>query len=100
MVERDLDEPLVVFEHDNTNEDDRPHIVPADDTSSGPSEPGSTQDAEPEKPSEIETNAKPSHEEFMRMIEEEERALLKKESERDRERGIDRSKDIDDGFGF
>ena len=49
---------------------------------------------------EIDPATKPSHEEFMRMIEEEERALLKKESERDRERGIYRSQDIDDGFGF
>ena len=34
------------------------------------------------------------------MIEEQEKALLKEDAKQDRERGIDRSQDIDDGFGF
>ena len=34
------------------------------------------------------------------MIEEQERALLKDDAENNRERGADRSRDIDDGFGI
>lgn len=100
LVERDLDEPLVVFDHYDASLVERSQTAPTSDTSPDTPGRGSTKDTEPDKPSEIDPTAKPSHEEFMRMIEEEERALLKKESERDRERGIDRSQDLDDGFDF
>ena len=99
-VERDRDAPLVVFEHDNPKNHERSSTSSSADTSPVEGERNPTRDAEPERDPEINPTAKPSHEEFMRMVEEQERALLKDDSKRDRERGIDRSQGIDDGFGF
>lgn len=100
LVERDLEEPLVIFEHDDASEDGQSSATSESETPPDGAERSSSRDTEPEKSPDIEPAAKPSHEEFMRMIEEQERALLKKDGEQDRERGIDRSQDIDDGFGF
>lgn len=97
LVERDSNDPLVIVERDDARDDER-SAVSANDALSKNEERNPTRDVEPEKTPEIDRSAKPSHEEFMRMIEEQERALLKEEAKQDRERGTDRSQDIDDGF--
>ena len=99
VVERDRDDPLVVIERDSSNDNNGP-AASTDDKSSDDSERGASRDTDLNKTPEIDPTAKPSHEEFMRMIEEQEKALLKEDAKQDRERGIDRSQDIDDGFGF
>ena len=99
LVQRDRDDPLVVIERAESSSNERPR-EPAGIEAAGDNERDPARGPEPDKATEIDPSAKPSHEEFMRLIEEQERALLKDDAKGDRERGIDRSQDIDDGFGF
>ena len=99
LVERDRDDPMVVIERDSSNANNGP-AASADDKSPDDSGRDASHDPDPDRTPEIDPTAKPSHEDFMRMIEEQEKALLKEDAKQDRERGIDRSQDIDDGFGF
>ena len=99
LVQRDRDDPLVVIERAEPSSNERPR-EPAGIEAAGDNERDPARGPEPDKATEIDPSAKPSHEEFMRLIEEQERALLKDDAKGDRERGIDRSQDIDDGFGF
>ena len=97
LIERDRDDPLVVVERDVHRDNERPR-EPNEDVSPKDDKRDPSRTTEPGKSLEIDLTAKPSHEEFMRMIEEQERALLKNPAKAERERDIDRSQDIDDGF--
>jgi len=99
LVQRDRDDPLVVFERAESSSNERPDKS-AGAEAAGDNERDPTRGPETDKTPEIDPSAKPSHDEFMRMIEEQERALLKDDAKHERERDIDRSHDIDDGFGF
>lgn len=99
VVERDRDDPLVIIEEDTAAETDRPR-TPADGKSLSDTVQEVSSEPALDKAPNIDPSAKPSHEEFMRRIEEEERALLKQDADGRRERGMDRDQDIDDGFGF
>lgn len=60
---------------------------------------GASQDHAPPVPTqERGTGSKPSRAEFLQHLEDQERALLKADAERARERGIDHAPDLDDGF--
>ena len=99
LVERELDEPLVIFENTDTS-DSKNSRRKAESEQPEDGERISSRDPASEYVPDADKTAKPSHEEFMRMIEEQERALLNKDAEKNRERGADRSRDIDDGFGI
>ena len=99
LVERDVSEPLVIFENADASDSEHSRRK-AESEQPEDGERISSRDATSESASDADKTAKPSHEEFMRMIEEQERALLKEDAEKHRERGADRSRDIDDGFGI
>lgn len=98
LVQQDRDEPLVILEDASGDNERPPTKAESDQREDGERNP--LRNAASENVPDADITAKPSHEEFMRMIEEQERALLKEDAEKNRERGEDRSRDIDDGFGI
>lgn len=85
-TEIDIDEPLVIRE-----EMDADPAVPDDKPAAR------DQDRETELPAEPEAPPR-TIEDLLRVLEEQDRATLEDQAKRDRERGIDRSQDLDDGY--
>lgn len=91
-VEHELDEPLVIPERAETGiEPETANEKPA----------ARDQDREATSEPSVEPTAPPrTIEDLLRVLEDQDRAFLEDQAKRDRERGVDRSQDLDDGYGL